>query len=144
LSILLQICTLQSGREALSQAGNVGKYLKQLLDYNDYENKGFQRGVLVSAALCRQQEMWALDSFDISMLTGKRMASDDSLKRLVLTDLLLTMKVDIHLSGTALYMYIYTQMYIYIYMYIYMYIYIYKYIYIYIYTYIYIYIHICI
>jgi len=92
LSIILQICTLQSGREALSQAGNVGKCLKQLLDYNDYENNGFQRGVLVSAALCRQQEMWALDSYDISMLTGKRMASEDALKRLVLTDLLLTMK----------------------------------------------------
>jgi hypothetical protein len=83
---------MQSGREALTQSGNIGECLKQLLDCNDYDNKGFQRAVLVAVALCRQQEMWALDSFDISMLIGKRKADEDCLKRLVLTDLLLTMK----------------------------------------------------
>jgi hypothetical protein len=95
LSILLQICTLETGRDALLASANVPKYLGPLIEnHGTYGRRGFQRGILVAAALCRQQDWWAYDpSFDISPFVGQKRKSDSSvLRRLILCDIVRTMK----------------------------------------------------
>jgi hypothetical protein len=60
LGILLQVCTLETGRDALIGAANIPKLLADLLDCGgQYDRLPHQRAMYVSAALCRQQEWWA-------------------------------------------------------------------------------------
>ena len=105
LAILLQICTVNSGREALISACNVPRLLAPLLDCNvqhvqygqsnvQYGQKSHLRAVLFASALCRQQEYWSMDMVDCTpyLTQSKSNPIENVLQRLILQDIVRTMK----------------------------------------------------
>ena len=70
LIVLLQICTLSCGRNALITAANICTLLHPLMVPEkcnvQYVRRGYERAVLVAAALCRQTDLRAYGESDIA------------------------------------------------------------------------------
>ena len=95
LGLLMQLCMLKSGRDALVEAANVPRALSHLLvSHGLYSNRSYQRGILFAAALCRQQDWWAMDTMDIApyLLQGRGNKAENALRGLILRDIVRTMK----------------------------------------------------
>jgi hypothetical protein len=89
LSIFLQVCTAEVGREKLIKS-NISKYLSPLTKKTkSYNRKPYQRAIMIISALCRQEDWYAYNSQDLPNVFNE----DFSIMRaIVIYDLLRTMK----------------------------------------------------
>lgn len=85
LAILLQVCTVEAGRDALMKV-NIPKHICHFTKatYN-YDRRPYQRAILICAALCRQEDWRAYDPVDFPLALSR---DDDTLRQAIMIDLL--------------------------------------------------------
>lgn len=89
LSIFLQVCTTEIGRNKLIKC-NISKYISPLTKKTkNYNRKPYQRSIFIIAALCRQEDWYAYDSQELPKVFDEDFAI---MRAMVIYDILRTMK----------------------------------------------------